>query len=691
MKQTKAYVVLSALLLTGCPSSPSRFDVEPAKVSTVADLGTVRLSVVSIAPWEKYKDTLKTKFNLTADAALTDAITDSRIIQELKSSGSKIDLKTGLSSDTQTTSVENGESTETSNQSSGTLENISDPSLPQAPSKDNLPGTAQETPIELGDINSRTKYQSALDLYQEVKLLEQYVEDIEKRTDYQTYILRLQATLIPNMRLQPYDAYVNLNIFNDHQKDKLPVVVPILASNSLESSLTGAELNHTMELGLAISALRKTAYDLNVGAFNKSIEAALGRDLNNIFTVGLLAQNSVRVRFGALQQVRTDYAMIPRSEYVTLLVMIPKTEKKKREQFLDIHSYFEFRHVISGKILENTKPGTTKEVAKKISQDFGLTGDANTIYDELWRKVAEGKWPEFSNAANSYCATTEQKADNQKSQNKECLTEYDLKVLWGYITYYNTYYGESLLKVAIPTPHPLTLPNNKTVFLRDNAKDSTTATITGGISLSEEKLCAMLLTEDASGGIEYAISPSQIATKNFGRSIELRFPSMKKWGLSQNFSKKAHIKLGKVKDDNCTLVTEKTECKPGNFCSKKILYRVEENSNSKGYTIAAQTGFITLKDSELVLNIIKDSDNPSTSISIALSNAGLTSVQNLTKGGANPVVNGTQFVLDLTPKPQKVQVKLKLSGLAKDEKVGITAIDNNKRKTELPPLKVREK
>jgi len=49
-----------------------------------------------------------------------------------------------------------------------------------------------------------------------------------------------------------------------------------------------------------------------------------GRDLNSLLTVARVSENTLRVRLGAMQQATADFAMVPRSHNITLIVMVPK-------------------------------------------------------------------------------------------------------------------------------------------------------------------------------------------------------------------------------------------------------------------------------------------------------------------------------------------------------------------------------
>src|SRR5262249_46380669 len=64
------------------------------------------------------------------------------------------------------------------------------------------------------------------------------------------------------------------------------------------------------------------------GQFGRQLQAlqtALGEDTNSLLTVTKVARNSLRVRFGATQQLSSGLALVPRNHTVTLVVFVPRS------------------------------------------------------------------------------------------------------------------------------------------------------------------------------------------------------------------------------------------------------------------------------------------------------------------------------------------------------------------------------
>src|SRR5262249_47299447 len=62
-------------------------------------------------------------------------------------------------------------------------------------------------------VDPMTRYWAATALFQEVQLLNRYVRDAWVRRGSRPYVVRVQATLMPAARNEPYDAYCTCSFF----------------------------------------------------------------------------------------------------------------------------------------------------------------------------------------------------------------------------------------------------------------------------------------------------------------------------------------------------------------------------------------------------------------------------------------------------------------------------------------------
>ena len=76
-----------------------------------------------------------------------------------------------------------------------------------APPPASLPSNSNKMPTQK---EPSLQYNTALALHQEVQLLNSYIRNAAKRSGYIPYIVRLQITVLPFARNQPYDVYADI-------------------------------------------------------------------------------------------------------------------------------------------------------------------------------------------------------------------------------------------------------------------------------------------------------------------------------------------------------------------------------------------------------------------------------------------------------------------------------------------------
>jgi hypothetical protein len=192
-----------------------------------------------------------------------------------------------------------------------------------------------------------TQYQAATALYQEVQLLSRYVRHAAIRTGYQPYVVRMQVTLMPRARHQPYDAYATVSFFWTGENRSAPVtvrggddpaeaavadlpevgpqVLPLLVTDNLEAGIAARDVASGRAFSLGGGGATGA---IGLDAAQGRREEAEGLDLNSILTVARVSDNTLRVRLGAMQQGTTRFAMVPRTHSITVLVMLPPSAPK---------------------------------------------------------------------------------------------------------------------------------------------------------------------------------------------------------------------------------------------------------------------------------------------------------------------------------------------------------------------------
>lgn len=153
-----------------------------------------------------------------------------------------------------------------------------------------------------------------------------------------------------------------------------PQIVPLLVTDSIEAALHSRSVDQIRQLLLALTA---TVQGIGVGgdfqSVDQKIRNVLGRDFNSTFTVGRVSDNTIRVRFGAVQNPNMAYAMIPQTHNVTLLVLVPKTPATSTVRFI---SRTEFVHARSGQTPKLRTNETVREMARSILREYNVRGEA---------------------------------------------------------------------------------------------------------------------------------------------------------------------------------------------------------------------------------------------------------------------------------------------------------------------------
>jgi hypothetical protein len=443
----------AATCLAGCATIGEVFQTRPVVAKTHDEAGSTHLAVLSVAPWDEYRVQLQPKFNLDAEAALSRVAKSNRQAQDVMRSfiGGGVNIQgpqstsastrtTNLNADGTTSSTYNrtdssGPMTATVTQG-GTTQQV--PAVP--PSNRPSAPTDVLTPsqVALADattpMNSKLEFTAAAALYQEVQLLNRYVQDAVKVTGMQAFVVRLQISVLPSARRRPYDTYVDLRFTPVHSEAKadsgdsdtqpsaikplafrsfrepsstlekefeVPFnrpgteVVPLLVTDDLESTLGSHQDERIAQWILGLSLLQG-----NVGAsagFEKKQQAlkrVLGRDINSLTTVARLSRDSFRVRLGAMQGSTDLEMMVPRTHNLTMLLMVPCNLMKETagNRAIQVRGKVRFASVDGGTVLPDrsfeeiwkaTFPSSKLEEAQRVRK---MLLDFENV-DEDWELV----------------------------------------------------------------------------------------------------------------------------------------------------------------------------------------------------------------------------------------------------------------------------------------------------------------
>ncbi len=338
--------VAAALSVLGLACAARHELFRPERAADQREAGSVHIAVLAVAPWSHYESALQPQFVLDAEEARRQVVRDTAAGYE--SSNRALGLSAGVTEEPDEHGILAAPNTSTFTQNF-----LSGPTL--------------------GRPDAMLEYWAAAALYQEVQLLNRTIRDAAIPGGYRPYLVRLQLSLLPRRRNEPYDVYTTLSFFSpmlepgaaeprgtlqgtaaaegtaDPTETALayeppptslrsgstrrstllpgtgPCVLPLVVTDNLESSMQSRSAQDVQTLALAFLGFPgKFATDLSAELFQDQLQAQLhSRDLNSLLTVARLSENSLRVRLGAMQQATAKFAMVPRNHYVTLLLMVP--------------------------------------------------------------------------------------------------------------------------------------------------------------------------------------------------------------------------------------------------------------------------------------------------------------------------------------------------------------------------------
>ena len=397
-----APALVTALLAAAC-QGPDFY--RATRVEDMREAGSVHVAVLAVIPWERILDALQPNFYLTEGEALVAVLRDSRRVSEvarnaISLAGDYIDDEVGGSADTST-------------------------DIFAAPPIDSLTGfpVAQPPPVNLFDAyegkgmmertDAMLEYQTATALLQEIALLNHYLKDAAIPAGHRAYVVRLQVTLVPRRRNEPYDAYTTISFFSPDRagpvedlesiadlasggedlppttlreadlvaqaEDRGPQVLTLLVTDNLEASLESRALETMREFALDIASFGSSiSRSLGFDAYQStSTDQVYGRDLNSLQIVSKVAENTVRIRLGAMQQASADYAMVVRNYNVSLVVSVPEDAPGE----LSMVAHTELVDTDTGETLPGADPDQIAALFRNVLAENQLDVDLDTAED----------------------------------------------------------------------------------------------------------------------------------------------------------------------------------------------------------------------------------------------------------------------------------------------------------------------
>jgi hypothetical protein len=169
-------------------------------------------------------------------------------------------------------------------------------------------------------------YSAATALYQEVEMLERYVQAATMRRGHVPYLLRMQVAVEPYHAHASWDAYVDVEITTSDAK---PVeVVPLVASLNMESSASSIANRQMWSLAFGLQVLG-SAVGIDA-AKRRQIERSLSRlgmDLNSVSVVSQGKKpGTVSIKLGARNAGKRQRRQASQIHSIAVLVLVPTND-----------------------------------------------------------------------------------------------------------------------------------------------------------------------------------------------------------------------------------------------------------------------------------------------------------------------------------------------------------------------------
>ncbi|MEM7164746.1 MAG: hypothetical protein AAF581_04740 [Planctomycetota bacterium] len=524
------------------------------RVDRQHEAGSVHFAVLSVAPWDEFADALQPNFRLTEEEALTMVVPSTRMLEEslmsvMQASVGTADAKS-LMTERRTTEERVGSGG--GSRTVDTTERDLSPSEIRPKAAVDLSNVSSGQPrVSVLDrptgIDPMMQYWAATALFQEVQLLNQYIEAAAVRTGFIPYVVRLQVSLMPSARNEPYDAYCTLSFFSTQPEaervdgmdpepgstvtmlrggsiDELPMaarkgtpqVVPLMSTDNLEATMHSRTIENLQQFATAISAVTGGAAGTADGqAFRREQQGVVGRDLNSLLTVARVSDNSVRVRLGASQSATSNYAMVPRNHSITVLLMLPEGVGQTVQ-------------VVAKTVMVDAETG--EELAERTSRE---------VRAKLHRVATRYELPRNSAATLRDLLALAQRNDQKAffAALPEVLPAGfgHGKSLW--LDLVSLMVGSQYAATEFEVPHPSTdeldggdLPTQTALLLDDGGSESILVLQGTGLRAVAKEITAVLRATDESRDLPFV--PASIEAKDRGRRLQFRFPSLAAWGVT---------------------------------------------------------------------------------------------------------------------------------------------------------------
>lgn len=308
------------------------------------------------------------------------------------------------------------------------------------------------------------------------------------------------------------DSYNKVVDVTAPQVEANPAVVPLLTTDSLEASDNDRILNQIRQFNFAVAAMYSgVGASLGADYFKQNLQAVNGRDLNGLLTLGRLSENALSVRLGAMNQSRSEFAMVPRTHTIALIVQAPNITTNLR-----VVARTTFRDARTGRELCARRPEVVEEQLREILRRYDAGVKAGKVKSAPFVQAVEGNsYDQFYDALSKVPKAT-------------TLTNY-ADVLWLEVArlWTGSQYAQAFAALSGPLKPAFKHPDQLAILLDDGK--STSVTLRGGEKINAAKLAVELLI--GRGQETNQILAETVEVADSGAVIRAKFPSLKQQEL----------------------------------------------------------------------------------------------------------------------------------------------------------------
>ena len=325
----------SIILLSGCKTFGANLNFANQNLpKTQEDAGRVYMSAYPPIPWYQIVDRLDPNFSIASAQDLLNVVipvTSSQLnassqAQNYSLGANFADPTSALVSEVVNIRNINADETVTEMQTETTTRNENSASNVVTGLNSTAPGQipfptnpAIPTTANLG-VDPFLQYRNATALFQEIQLLNSYLEAEVANSDLVPYLIRTQLSVQPFARELPFDVHTELYVQKTGAK-----IIPLIITDNNERSAERRLANAARQLELAVSGqVQGIGVGGNAGNIDQQLKDLQAFDLNTVMLVGQSKERELNIRIGAAKTPNGEFALSARNYDVSFLVLIPK-------------------------------------------------------------------------------------------------------------------------------------------------------------------------------------------------------------------------------------------------------------------------------------------------------------------------------------------------------------------------------